>query len=59
MRKPQNKGLCGSEEYWNADITWSEVQDIVKTMGNGTGLGIGGIGGELDKAIIRCKWPRD
>ena len=28
-------------------------------MGNGKGLGIGGIGGEVYKAIIRCKWPRD
>ena len=59
MKKPQNQGICGSEEYWNADITWSEVQDIVKTMGNGKGLGIGGIGGEVYKAIVRCKWPRD
>ena len=59
MNKPQNQGICGSEEYWNADITWSEVQDIVKTMGNGKGLGIDGIGGEVYKAIVRCKWPRD
>ena len=59
MKKPQNQGICGSEEYWNADITWSEVQDIVKTMGNGKGLGIDGIGGEVYKAIVRCKWPRD
>ena len=59
MKKPQNKGLCGSEEYWNADITWSEVQNIVKTMANGKGLGIDGIGGEVYKAIVRCKWPRD
>ena len=28
-------------------------------MGNGKGLGIDGIGGEVYKAIIRCKWPRD
>ena len=59
MNKPQNKGICGSEEYWNADIHWSEVQDIVKTMANGKGLGIDGIGGEVYKAIVRCKWPRD
>ena len=45
--------------YWNADITWDEVQNIVKTMGNGKGLGIDGIGGEVYKAIVRCKWPRD
>ena len=51
MKKPQNQGICGSEEYWNADITWSEVQDIVKTMANGKGLGIDGIGGEVYKAI--------
>ena len=31
----------------------------MKTMGNGKGLGIDGIGGEVYKAIIRCKWPRD
>ena len=59
MKKPQNKGLCGSEEYWNADITWNEVQKIVKTMGNGKASGIDGIPGEVYKAIIRCKWPRD
>ena len=59
MNKPQNQGICGSEEYWNADITWDEVQDIVKTMGNGKGLGTDGIGGEVYKAIVRCKWPRD
>ena len=59
MRKPQNQGICGSEEYWNADITWDEVQNIVKTMGNGKGLGIDGIGGEVYKAIVRCKYPRD
>ena len=59
VRKPQNQGICGSEEYWNADITWNEVQDIVKTMGNGKGLGIDGIPGEVYKAIIRCKCPRD
>ena len=28
-------------------------------MANGKGLGIDGIGGEVYKAIIRCKWPRD
>ena len=28
-------------------------------MGNGKGLGIDGIGGEVYKAIVRCKWPRD
>ena len=28
-------------------------------MGNGKGLGIDGIPGEVYKAIIRCKWPRD
>ena len=28
-------------------------------MGNRKGLGIDGIGGEVYKAIIRCKWPRD
>ena len=59
MRKPQNQGICGSEEYWNADITWNEVQKIVKTMGNGKASGIDGIPGEVYKAIIRCKWPRD
>ena len=59
MKKPQNKGLCGSEEYWNADITWNEVQNIVNTMGNGKASGIDGIPGEVYKAIIRCKWPRD
>ena len=59
VKKPQKQGICGSEEYWNADITWNEVQKIVKTMGNGKGLGIDGIGGEVYKAIIRCKWPRD
>ena len=59
MNKPQNKGICGSEEYWNADITWNEVQDIVKTMGNGKASGIDGIPGEVYKAIVRCKYPRD
>ena len=28
-------------------------------MANGKGLGIDGIGGEVYKAIVRCKWPRD
>ena len=28
-------------------------------MANGKGLGIGGIGGEVYNAIIRCKCPRD
>ena len=28
-------------------------------MGNGKGLGIDGIPGEVYKTIIRCKWPRD
>ena len=61
MNKPQNKskGICGSEEYWNVGITWNEVQNIVKTMANGKALGIDGIGGEVYKAIVRCKYPRD
>ena len=28
-------------------------------MANGKASGIDGIGGEVYKAIIRCKWPRD
>lgn len=59
MRKPQNQGMCGSEEYWNADITWNEIQDVVKTMAKGKASGIDGIPGEVYRAITGREWPRE
>ena len=53
MNKPQNQGMCGSEEYWNKDISWKEVREVVKTMANGKASGIDGIPGEVYKAITR------
>ena len=59
VRKPQNQGMCGSEEYWNADITWNEIQGVVKTMAKGKASGIDGIPGEVYRAITGREWPRE